>query len=223
MDEAYTKTPNKLLDAILKSRFTASQMIVLLYVIRKTYGWNKHMDSISISKIAKDTEYSRRTMINAVSDLVKLNVLHAEFDGAGQPKLMYVKEPSEWDRPVNSTSHVHSTSHVNSTSQGGVNYSAQGGVKRTSQGGVNSTSHTKEIYKENIKKYKESKKPNRKKGFNDFEQREDNDYDRIEEILSRRPIESEGVSREEFQEQKKEYFTSAIADLLGGKLREENT
>lgn len=214
MDEAYTKTPNKLLDAILKSRFTASQMTVLLYVIRKTYGWNKHMDSISISKIAKDTEYSRRTMISAVSDLVKLNVLHAEFDGAGQPKLMYVKEPSEWDRPVNSTSHVHSTSHVNSTSQGGVNYSAQGGV--------NSASHTKEIYKENIKKYKESKKSNRKKGFNDFEQR-DNDYDRIEEILSRRPIESEEVSREEFQEQKKEYFTSAIADLLGGKLREENT
>lgn len=222
MDEAYTKTPNKLLDAILKSRFTASQMTVMLYVIRKTYGWNKHMDSISISKIAKDTEYSRRTMISAVSDLVKLNVLHAEFDGAGQPKLMYVKEPSEWDRPVNSTSHVHSTSHVNSTSQGGVNYSAQGGVKRTSQGGVNSTSHTKEIYKENIKKYKESKKSNRKKGFNDFEQREDNDYDCIEEILARRPIESEEVSHEEFQEQKKEYFTSAIADLLGGKLREEN-
>lgn len=221
MDEAYTKFPNRFYDVILTSRFSAAQLLVLMYVIRKTYGWNKHKDSISVSKIAKDTGYSRRAMTGAVSDLIKMNVLHAEFDGAGQPKLMYVKEPSEWDRPEKFSSHGKFSSHVNSTSQWGEKNISQGGGKYTSQGGGKFTSHTKEN-KENIKKYKESKKSNRKKGFNDFEQREDNDYDRIEEILSRRPIESEGASREELQEQKKEYFTSAIADLLGGKLREEN-
>ena len=185
MDESkYTKIPNELLEAILEYRFTAAQLIVLLYVIRKTYGWNKHMDSISISKIAKDTQFSRRSMVSAVSDLVKLCVLNVEEDGAGHPKMMYIRDPSDWDKPVNPTSHVKSASHVNSTSQGGVKRSSQVGVKPASQGGVKSTSHTKDIYKDNKEIYKESQNP-KKKGWGDFEEHNYN-WDMIESLLGRK-------------------------------------
>lgn len=222
MDESkYTKIPNELLEAILEYRFTASQLVALLYIIRKTYGWGKHIDQISVLKMAKDTGRHRSTMMYAINDLVKLNVISIEKEGGGKPNSMRILDPKDWDRPVQWSGHVVPSGHVQRSGQGGVQYSGQGGVQWVGQVGDQWSGHTKEK-KENIKKYKESKKSNRKKGFNDFEQREDNDYDRIEEILSRRPIESEEVSREEFQEQKKEYFTSAIADLLGGKLREEN-
>ena len=58
-----------------------------------------------------------------VDDLEKLCVLEVERGKNGLPHEMRVRKPEDWDRPVNSTTQVP----------------------------VNSTSHTKEIYKDNIK------------------------------------------------------------------------
>lgn len=149
----YTKFPNNILEGIIQNRFSATQVTVIVYVVRKVNGWGKPSDAISISKIAKESGYSRRAIMNAVSDLEKKGVLKIERAGLGRLSEMRINEPTMWDKPVNPASHVNCTSQgmplhtpVNSTSHIPVNC--------TSQEPVNSASHTKErkIIKDTIQK-----------------------------------------------------------------------
>lgn len=141
--DCFTRFPNHLLDAIISGHFSAIQTACILYVVRKTYGWNKNSDSISVSKLAKDTGYTRRGTIIAVQQLEAMSVLSVERPGPGKISSMSVNSPDRWNKPVNGGSHV------NGDSQGiaihrGVNGGSQVGVNGHSQEPVNSGSHTKE-------------------------------------------------------------------------------
>jgi len=68
-ENGYTRIANELLDALIKSCPGGSQGSVLLAVIRKTYGFHKKEDSISISQIQKATNLSRRAVIYATQNL----------------------------------------------------------------------------------------------------------------------------------------------------------
>ena len=151
MDENYTRVHNKILEALYESRFPGSHMAVILYILRKTYGWNKPSDRISISKMARETGYTRRWLVMIISDLEKMCVLEVTRNRNGIPHEMQLRPPEDWDKPVNCTSHEKCTTHVNSTTQEPVNCTSQEGVNSTTQVPVNCTSHTKYIYKDNLK------------------------------------------------------------------------
>lgn len=154
----YTKFPNDLLEAIIGYKLTAAQVKVMLYVIRKVNGWGKPSDAISITRIAKKTGYSRRTIITTVSDLEKMGVLEVERHGAGRMSEMRVSAPKNWDQPVNCTSHVKSTS-LCSVLHRGVKPASQVDVKCTSQEGVKPASHTKDTLKDTLKDTYENIRP----------------------------------------------------------------
>ena len=92
----YTKFPNDILDAVIRHHFTASQMVVILYVVRKVNGWNKKSDAISINKMAKDTGYSRRWITDVVFDLEGLGVLEITHNGNGRLSEMKIANPKKW-------------------------------------------------------------------------------------------------------------------------------
>ena len=130
----YTKFPNDILDAAIRQHFTASQLVVIMYVVRKVNGWNKKSDAISINKMAKDTGYSRRWITDVVFDLEQMGILHVKHNGNGKLCEMRIENPSRWNK------------HVNCTSQGtvlhrGVNPTSHVDVNCTSQVPVNCTSH----------------------------------------------------------------------------------
>ena len=79
MTDNFTKVPNAILEALIRHRFTGAQYTVLLYVIRKTRGWGKTSDKISVSMIARESGYSRREIINSVRDLEKKKVIKANL------------------------------------------------------------------------------------------------------------------------------------------------
>ena len=56
--DCFTKFPNSILEAIISGGFHGMQTAVLLYIIRKTYGWGKASDTISVSKMAAETGYN---------------------------------------------------------------------------------------------------------------------------------------------------------------------
>ena len=185
MDEdKYTKFPNELLEAIMSYRFSPTQMAVLLYIVRKTYGWGKHEDQISISKMATSIGRYRSTTMAAVSDLAKLNVIEIEKEGSGRPNTMRILDPKDWDRPVLETGHVLKSGHVLKTGQVGVRKSGQGGVLKNGQVPVRKSGHTKEKKEINKEIYKESQNP-KKKGWGDFEEHNYN-WDMIESLLGRK-------------------------------------
>lgn len=85
---AYTITPDEIYDELL-SQLNGSELKVLLYIIRRTFGFNKKSDNISTNQImngikTKDgrwldtgTGLSNRAVINAVKTLEAKNIIIA--------------------------------------------------------------------------------------------------------------------------------------------------
>lgn len=102
MDDKYTKFPNDIYKALLSYGLNATQLLVVLYVIRKTYGFHKpEGDRISIKKMAEDIGRSRRFVVSAVGDLEKLGILERYSDGSDwktEMKIMRITNPGNWDK-----------------------------------------------------------------------------------------------------------------------------
>lgn len=153
--DGFIRFPHKLYDAILRQRLSISQEKALLYIIRKTVGFNKRSDRISISRMASVTGFERRTMINAVHDLEKMGIIRLGQIRPGKATEMELLTPDYWDQPVNVHSHVNADSHVNGDSHKPVNVDSHPPVNADSQVPVNVHSHTKEtIYRNTIKENK---------------------------------------------------------------------
>lgn len=61
----YTQTPNELFDELMKI-LNDSELRVFLAIIRKTFGWNKKRDRISITQIEEITGLSRQGVLNGL-------------------------------------------------------------------------------------------------------------------------------------------------------------
>jgi phage replication O-like protein O len=69
LENGHTRIANEILDAFCQNFPGGSDAQVLLAIIRKTYGWNKKEDAISISQLEEITFLCRRTIINSLQNL----------------------------------------------------------------------------------------------------------------------------------------------------------
>jgi phage replication O-like protein O len=67
--------PNDVLDALVKYRVPGEEMKCLLFIIRKTLGWNKKSDHISISQFHQATEINKSNIIRALRRLELKNLI----------------------------------------------------------------------------------------------------------------------------------------------------
>lgn len=121
-NQNYTSIPNDVLEALFLRRFPPLHYQILLYIIRKTYGYrdkcggHKYFDAIAVSKMARDIGRDRCKVSGALSDLEKENVIEVRRTGSKKGHEMRVKHPDEWEQTVTKTSHVSKSSHVTKTS-----------------------------------------------------------------------------------------------------------
>lgn len=87
LENGYTKIANELMDALARACPGFSNGQVLMAVIRKTYGWKKKDDFISISQIMEITSLSRRTVIYAIQNLEAMSMIIVNRDGAGRSRV----------------------------------------------------------------------------------------------------------------------------------------
>lgn len=101
MSDRFTRFNNDIYDAVLTYGFTRIQILVILYVIRKTDGWNKPAgDYISITRMAKDIGVERSNASKTVKKLFSLGVLEVyEGEKPTSIKLIRVTSPSNWELP----------------------------------------------------------------------------------------------------------------------------
>lgn len=71
----YTRIINPLIEALIKIPFKGCELAVALYVIRKTYGFNKKQDEISLSQFCEGTGRSRQTVVTALKNLQLVKTL----------------------------------------------------------------------------------------------------------------------------------------------------
>lgn len=66
--------PNSVIDELL-AKLTCAELKCYLFVVRKTKGWNKESDSISVSQFMEVTGLSNRSVITACESLVQMGLL----------------------------------------------------------------------------------------------------------------------------------------------------
>lgn len=74
MNEGYIPIPNSIFDKYQKE-LKPSEFSVLLAIIRKTWGWNKTEDRISVSQICTATNLSNRTVIDSLKVLEQKKII----------------------------------------------------------------------------------------------------------------------------------------------------
>jgi len=68
------QTPNIIVDEVLPY-LQGSETKVVLFLIRKTFGWHKKQDKISLSQFEKGTGLSRQSIIDSLNFLCDLNLV----------------------------------------------------------------------------------------------------------------------------------------------------
>lgn len=76
LEKGHTRIANELLEAIIAYPFNATELKIILVIIRKTYGWKKKTSQISYGLLAKltgiDKRYIRRSLNKLIQDKVIL-------------------------------------------------------------------------------------------------------------------------------------------------------
>ena len=70
----FTRIINPLIEELIKIPFKGCELAVALFIIRKTYGYNKPEDEISLTQFQKGLNRSRQTIVTALKNLQLVNV-----------------------------------------------------------------------------------------------------------------------------------------------------
>ncbi|MEG4669491.1 replication protein [Enterobacter cloacae] len=96
LDDGYTRTANTLLEAVMLSGLTQHQLLIVMAVWRKTYGYNKKMDWIGNEQFSELTGMAATKCSTAKNELIRMGVLIQEGRQVGMNKNI-----SEWRTKVN--------------------------------------------------------------------------------------------------------------------------
>lgn len=97
LEKGYCRVPNLFLDALPLTRLNGTQRSILIYILRRTLGWNREYDAIPMSDIAAACRISRKNASRQISDLVNKNMIH-RIECRNQVTNLYglVIDPAEW-------------------------------------------------------------------------------------------------------------------------------
>lgn len=81
LEDGYTKIANELLEALVRTRIAGEAAQVFWHIIRKTYGFNKLSDEISLSQFVAGTGLTKPGIVRATRKLQSMNMIIKEDNG----------------------------------------------------------------------------------------------------------------------------------------------
>jgi len=97
LENGYCKIANEIMDALIKHRIPGEQVQCLLYIIRKTYGFNKKNDRISNSQFVAATGINKRNVKRAIDGLIKKRIV-VKKDNEYIPNYQFNKDYRLWKK-----------------------------------------------------------------------------------------------------------------------------
>lgn len=74
-EDGYVAIANKIMDKLSQLYLAPNEWRILMFVLRKTWGWNKKEDKISLSQFQEGTNISRPNVVDAIKSLVAKGIL----------------------------------------------------------------------------------------------------------------------------------------------------
>lgn len=75
LENGFTRLANEILEALARIRIPGESRQVFDVILRKTYGFQKKVDSISLSQFTLATGINRQNIIRAIKQLVSMNLI----------------------------------------------------------------------------------------------------------------------------------------------------
>ncbi|KXK32655.1 MAG: hypothetical protein UZ01_00477 [Candidatus Brocadia sinica] len=85
-ENGYTKIANEILEALIRADLSGQELKITLFVLRKTYGFNKKDDFISLSQMAKALGCLKVRCAQVVKNLESMKILtvNENINGIGK-------------------------------------------------------------------------------------------------------------------------------------------
>lgn len=97
IEDGYTKIANEIMDALCRTRIPGEQRQVLDAIIRKTYGWGKCEDKISLGQIALMTGMKRSNVARSLKSLLSKQIACViKSDSTNINLLKFNKNYDDW-------------------------------------------------------------------------------------------------------------------------------
>ncbi len=101
LENGYTRIANELLEALCRLKISGNEMRILLFIIRKTYGYSRKSAQISLSEIAKATGIKSNHVSEILRGLVEKRVIEIErsaSQGVVPQTISVVKDYQIWEQ-----------------------------------------------------------------------------------------------------------------------------
>lgn len=94
-ENGYTAIADEIMDALIQYRIPGEQMQCTLFIIRKTYGYNKTWDNISSSQFVKATGMNKGNVGRAIRALIDKKIV-VKKDNKHIPSYRFNKDYNKW-------------------------------------------------------------------------------------------------------------------------------
>lgn len=99
-EDGYTPIANEIMEHLAKLYLSSQEWRVLIAILRKTYGYNKKEDTISLSQLAKITGMDRRHVHRAIGKLSPKQVIVVTHTGDSRHlTYCFQKDYTKWCHP----------------------------------------------------------------------------------------------------------------------------
>ena len=75
LENGYIKIATEIWEALIRYRLSGEEMKCLMFIIRKTYGWHKKQDEISLSQFIEATGMAKSSVCRAIKNLKTKNII----------------------------------------------------------------------------------------------------------------------------------------------------
>jgi len=97
VEEGYVRIATEIQDAFCRTRIPGEERQVLDFIIRKTYGWNKCEDTISLSQFAEMTGLIKQHVARSLKSLLSKKIITVTKNGDNKPQAFKLnKNYEEW-------------------------------------------------------------------------------------------------------------------------------
>lgn len=97
LEDGYLKIANELFDALIKFKLPGNELRIALFIIRKTYGFNKKSDWISNSQFVSGTGINKSNVCRCVNALILKKFVDKD-DNKTRPKYRFNKNYWQWKK-----------------------------------------------------------------------------------------------------------------------------
>lgn len=99
LDDGYTKIANLILEALAMAKLSGTQKGICMFLLRRTYGWGKTDDAISLGEFADACDTSQAYISRQIKELLKKCVIkRVSYMPGHTPVYTFNTRVAEWDK-----------------------------------------------------------------------------------------------------------------------------